>query len=84
MKKRQLKKLQKIAAQMNIKPSPQEAFDIVAEHLVGMGDEYLCHFINQSSVYPYVSMHDADQNVIFKSTLDMDQIKAKLYQEGRM
>lgn len=84
MKKRQLKKLQKIAAQMKSKPSIQEAWDIVAEHLVKEDSEYPCFFVTQTFVYPYVTVNDGESNLILQSTLDMNQIKAKLYQEGKL
>lgn len=86
MKKRQLNKLKKIAAQMKSETTVQEAWDIVAEELVNHGSlrgGYTA-FVSKVHEWPHLTVNFDDQVTILKSTLDVDQIKAKLYQEGRM
>jgi hypothetical protein len=78
LNKRQKKKTDKPKATV------QEAWDIIAEHLVRRQEEVVCYFVSQTKYHDHITLTNADSLLVSKSTLKIDAIEAKLRAKGEI
>lgn len=78
MNKRQKKKKE------TNKPTVQEAWDVIAEHLVKRQEDVICFFVRQTLIDDYITMSNADGRVISMSTKKLEQIESELKAKGEI
>lgn len=78
MNKRQKKKKE------TNKPTVQEAWDVITEHLVKRQEDVICFFVRQTLIDDYITMSNADGRVISMSTKKLEQIESELKAKGEI